>query len=582
MQLEQGNCIELVQAIINTPLILKSTAFLRSKPTLKFSLATWFIGRTNISAQLVSSIFETRITDASKLEAYAYICNYIKKYEPEVMNAVKSDLTKFYNYGVDAELRPLFIKLLSNFCCGEIPEEWQEILLLNWREGRRDLAHASLQSLLKCKLQSGFFHDSEQFEKIDNLTVLTDVLLSSRNEKIFALFRNRICLASEKSGPKHFKVKNVKISIASNLSTSQWAESWSRVIETMKSWPNALNVSAIHPLDLLSKLVLSAFASDKSTFKAFLSCFQDASDEVKLEFLSNLIPDTLDQCTWLFSVLPRLLLQLFSHLLRTGYSSQEVLLALCRLFMDSFLGTSARKTFVNYLAAHAEDHRIGETCLGLIESFVERFPDSRYVCLALVKSLLEGVDTWEPRLLEPFYSSFSLMARSSDSVMNDLILLLKKQIYSSDVLYKRIGARGVGMFLSTNGLADRIKAREQSLLPDPDDTFNDMASCSQKPRDLNPVPVKCDYHLRIIISLLEESVKSLRSDHQSMLIFLKYVNSSFDLLDEELKDWIGDWARSVFQSSFISQIDEDTHTYKYDQDAVKTINFLIYFISYLG
>lgn len=565
MQLEPGNCIELVQTFTNCPRILKSTAFLQNKSKIKFSLAAWFIGCTNISIQLVSSILASRVSDASKLEDYAYICNYVKLYEPEVMNATRTLFIKFYDYGIDAELRPLFIKLLSSFCCGEIPEEWQEILLLNWRDGPRDLAHASLQTLLECKIPCEFFNDLERFERIDNLSVLANVLLSSsRNEKVFALFRNRISVASSQV---RFKVKNVKIEMTSShaSSTSQWAESWGRVIETMKSWPVPSNVA---PIDLLSKLTLSAIITDRSTFKSFLTCFKGASDEVKLKFLSDLIPETLDQCTWLFRALPRPLLQLFSHLLKTVESSQEILLALCRLFMDSFLGTSARKSFVNYLAAHVEDDQIGERCLGLIESFVERFPDSRYVCLALVKSLLEGVGTWEPSLLEPFYSSFSLMARSSDSVMNDLILLLKKQIYSSDVLYKRIGARGVGVFLSTNGLSDRIKAHQESLLPDPDDTFNDTASCSQKPRDMNPVPVKCDYHLRIIISLLEESVKSLRSDRQSMAIFLKYVNDSFDSLDEELKDWIGDWTRSIFQSAFISQIDEDAHKYKYEQDEV--------------
>lgn len=565
MQLEPGDCIELVQTFKNNPRILKSTAFLQNKSKIKFSLAAWFIGRTDISVQLVSSILESRVSDASKLEDYAYICNYVKLYEPEVMNATRALFIKFYNYGIDAELRPLFIKLLSSFCCGEIPEEWQEILLLNWRDGPRDLAHASLQSLLECNIPCDFFNDLQQFERIDNLSVLANVLLSSsRNEKVFALFRNRISVASSQV---RFKVKNVKIEMTSShaSSTSQWAESWGRVIETMKSWPVPSNVA---PIDLLSKLTLSAITTDRYTFKSFLTCFKDASDEVKLKFLSDLIPETLDQCTWLFSALPRPLLQLFSHLLKNVESSQEILLALCRLFMDNFLGTSARKSFVNYLAAHVEDDQIGKRCLGLIESFVERFPDSRYICLALVKNLLEGVGTWEPSLLEPFYSSFSLMARSSDSVMNDLILLLKKQIYSSDVLYKRIGARGVGVFLSTNGLSDRIKAHEESLLPDPDDTFNDIASCSQKPRDMNPVPVKCDYHLRIIISLLEESVKSLRSDRQSMAIFLKYVNNSFNSLDEELRDWIGDWTRSIFQSAFISQIDEDAHKYKYEQDEV--------------
>ena len=124
----------------------------------------------------------------------------------------------------------------------------------------------------------------------------------------------------------------------------------------------------------------------------------------------------------------------------------------------------------------------------------------------------------------------------------------------------------MGIFLRVNGSAELIKAKDQTLLPDPDDTFNDIAACSQKPRDT--APAKINYHLRIIISLLEESIKSLRSDQQSLLIFLNYVDLGFDSFDDELKDWIGDWCRSVFHSTFITQIDEDLHKYKYENDQV--------------
>lgn len=503
------------------------------------------------------------------MEDYSYICNYIKIYEPDIINSIESDIIKFYKNGIDAELRPLFIKLLPNFCNWESSKEWEEIILFNWREGRRDLAQASLQTLLKNNtLLNEIFNSSDQLEKIDNLEILKDLLIASSSEKIFLLFRDRVCTIIEISFHKQSKVKNAKVDHHLDSSSTQWTVIWFSIIETLKTWSLSSD-SSIVPIDLLSKLTISALICDKSTFKLFYTYFIDSSDQIKLDFLSNLIPESLEQCTSLFSILPKPLLQLFSQLLKSSETSDEIILALCRLFMDNFLGTSARKLFVNYLAAHVEDKQLGERCLSLIETFVERFPDSRYVCLALIKNLLEGVDTWEPRLLEPFYSSYSLMARSSDSVMNDLILLLKKQIYSSDVVYKRIGARGVGIFLSKNGLADRIKEHERSLLPDPDDTFNDVASCSQQPNQLNNVRIKCDYHLRIIISLLEESVQSLRSDCQSMLLFLKYVNDLFESLDEEIKDWIGDWTRSVFQSTFVTQIDEDSFAYKYDQDQVK-------------
>ena len=213
VQFQQEDCIELSQSFINNPRILQSAAFLQSNPKIKFSIGTWLIGRTNISVQLASSLFGSRVADVSVLKDYAYICNYIKMYEPEVMVSIKTDIIKFYNYGIDAELRPLFIKLLANFCCGEIPEEWQEILLLNWREGRRDLAQASLKSLIKCKLQPDFFDDLEPFERIDNLEILTDVLVASKNENIFALLRDRICVASECSIRKRSKPKNIKTEI---------------------------------------------------------------------------------------------------------------------------------------------------------------------------------------------------------------------------------------------------------------------------------------------------------------------------------------------------------------------------------
>lgn len=553
---------DIVKYLVANPEILKSPAIFKDKPNgLKFSLCAWFIGSTKISSKLAAVIFESRPVSEQQLAAFAYICNYIKKYEPTAFSSVQ--VINFYNYKLDSELKPVFISLFLNFV-QELSEEWQEILQINWRDGRRDLAMASLQTLLKSNPSTDFFQDLDKFERVDNLEILTNVLLTSKESKdmdIFNLWRDRICVASESTR----RAKNVKLSHG-NASNSDWSEQWSRVILELKSWPYSIETT-IHPIDLLSKLTLSAINSDKSTFKTFYNAFNGVNEEISIFFLSELIPETLKHCTWLHSCLPRPLMQLFAQLLKSPEASQEILLALCRIFMDSLLGTSARKCFVNYLAAHAEDNQIGERCLGLIESLIERFPESRYVCLALIKSLLEGVDTWEPRLLVPFYSSFALMARASDSVMNDLILLLKKQIYSSDVLYKRIGARGVGVFLATNGLADRIKAHEQSLLPDPDDTFNDIASCSQKPRDTTPV--KCDYHLRIIVSLLEESVKSLRSEPQAMLIFLKYVEESFEQLDDELKDWIGDWIRSVFQSSFITQIDEDSSSFQYEQDEVR-------------
>lgn len=489
---------------------------------------------------------------------------------PEALELVEEKIHRFYCEKLDSELKPLFIDLLLDFV-PELSDAWKEILYANWRDGKRDLATASLKTLLKSKPPTDFFQDYEKFERIDSLQVLTHVLLAtgpSVNLPLFQLFRNRLCIAIDSSHSKRFKT--VKISDHSSEDSDYWTEHWIQAIQNLKIWPSAS--TEIHSIDLLSKLALSGINSDKTSFKAFINVLNLSDENVVLSLLSEVIPTALNNCAWLHECLPRPLLQLFAHILKTPTTetSQEVLLSLCRLFMDSLLGTSARKRFVNYLAANAQDNSIGEQCLKLIKSFIERFPDSRYVCLVLIKSLLEGVDTWEPRLLEPFYSSFSLMARSSDSVMNDLILLLKKQIYSSDVVYKRIGARGVGVFLSTNGLSDRIKAHEQGLLPDPDDSFNDIASCSQKPRDTTTV--KSNYHLRIIISLLEESVKSLRSDRQSMLIFFKYIEECFNDLDEELKEWIGDWTRSVFQSSFLAQIDDDNSlSYKYEQDEVISI-----------
>lgn len=526
------------------------------------------IGSTEISSKLSNAIFKSRPVSEGQLNDFAYICNYIKKFEPNSVNSTQ--VLDFYNYKLEPELRPIFISLLPNFLT-EINEEWKEILNVNWRVGGRDLAMASLKTLLKSNPSTDFFKDFERFERVDSLEILKTALLVSKGSKeIFSIFRSRICVASESTR----RAKSVKLTVG-NVSNSNWPEQWTQVMQILKTWP--CSDDSIHPIDLLSRLTISAINSDKSAFNLFYSLFNVANEEILVHFLSGLVPEILKQCSWLNSCLSRPLMQLFAQLLKTLEAPQEILLSLCQIFMDSLLGTSARKCFVNYLAAHADDDLIGERCLGLIKSFVEKFPESRYVCLSLIKSLLEGVDTWEPRLLVPFYSSFALMAHSSDSVMNDLILLLKKQIYSADVLYKRIGARGVGVFISTNGLADRIKAHGQSLLPDPDDTFNDLASCSQKPA--SHASVKCDYHLRIIISLLEESVKSLRSDPQSMLIFLKYIEECFDQLDDELKDWIDDWIRSIFQSSFLTQIEENsdspTHLYLYEQDEVKIITVII-------
>lgn len=555
---------DLVKIFVKSPKLLRLDCIRSSH--IKFSLCAWLVGKTEISSKLVAGMFDAKskmnLTE-SHIEDYAYACNYIKRYEPAALNSVSAEIIDFYNHRLDSSSRPLFIKLLPNFLTN-FSEEWKEILLSNWRDGRRDMATASLQTLINFNVSNDLFDDLDQFRRIDDIQVLSDVLLAApanNSIEIFRIYRERLISACEFEANS---AKRIKTSNDNNSAKNEWINQWSRVIKTRNNW---LTFDSIHPIDLLSKLTLSALNPDKSTFKSFYSAFSESEEEVKISLLAELVPEVLNKNSWLTSILPRPLMNLFAQLLQISTESlKQILLPLCRLFMDCHLGTFSRKSFVNYLASHTEDEEIGEKCLGLIESFVEHFPESRYVCLTLIKSLLEGVDTWEPHLLVPFYSSYALMARTSDSVMNDLILLLKKQIYSSDVIYKRIGARGVGVFLAKNGLADRIKAREQSLLPDPDDTFNDMASCSQKPRET--APVKCDYHLRIIISLLEETVKSLRSDRQSMLIFLKYVNESFDRLDDEIKDWIGDWVRSVFQSSFIAKIDEELFSYKYECDEV--------------
>jgi len=566
---------DIIDYIVQFPAIMRLPAIILGKSSIQFSLCAWFVTFTDISSILLSQILNSRQISDNQLEDLAYFCTYVHHYNPGVLSALNQQLKLYYD-SLRADSKLVFIKLFSEIGVEVFDQEFMEIFENNWREGPKDLSLASFEALLKLGKMDGLFTDFSRIEQINDIKILADALVLRPNDiQLFRIFREKMSssFAMPASSTKRTKI------LQSNISTVGLDKyfNWIRVLSNLKDWPT---FEIIKPIDLLSNLALSSLFSGSARFKAFYQLVNASSDQDVCDFLKECVPEALKCCPELLSSISRPLMQLFAQVLKSKNSSLEVLLAICRLFMDNFLGSTPRKSFVSYLASQVESEEIGVKCLELISTFIEKFPESRYICLSLIKSLLDGVDAWEAKLIEPFYSSFSLMAHSSDSVMNDLILILKKQIYSSDVTYKRIGARGVGVFLKTNGSATRIKYRENLLLPDPDEMiFNDQASCSQRPPE-SMEPAKNDYQIRIIVSLLEEAVKSLKSDQQAILILLKYFSESFNNLDDELKDWIGDWSRSIFQENFITQIDDDLFKYKYELDQVLFFVFVFYFYFY--
>jgi hypothetical protein len=568
----------LIKSIVQYPSILRFPAVdLKENSTIKFSLCAWLIVYTDIARPLINGMLEAPIVSDSQIEDLAYVCNYVDLYNPGTLAELRQSFIQFYDR-LNAKSKIFLIKLLPRFGSDLIDKEFIDVLENNWHEGSKDISLASLEALLKIGNIDALFKDFTKISQIDDLKILADALILRPGDiQLFRLFREKLNISLELSCTSN---KRFKLSGACALTEIDIFSHWIRVLTGSKSWPS---FDTVYPLDLLSKLTIYALFTDPSHFKSFSALVSISSDQTICTLLIDLIPASLNHCADLLGVLPRPLMKLFTQLLKNKSSTWEVLLALCRLFMDNFLGTSARKSFVNYLASQVENEEVGERCLELIAEFIEKFPESRYICLTLVKSLFDGVDSWNPKLIDPYYSAFTLMARSSDSVMDDLMLILKKQIYSSDPIYKRIGAIGVGVFLRINGAADRIKSRETMLLPDPDDyIFNDQASCSQKPTQ-STTPAKTDYQIRIILSLLEEAIKSLTSDQQAILILVKYFSDAYIKLDDELKDWIGDWCRTIFHENFITQVDEDLFKYKYELDEVSSYFLvLIFTLIFLG
>lgn len=490
---------------------------------------------------------------------FAFVFNYIRKftYDEKLLKESAINVIPL----MCPSVKPLFISLLP-----EIVNDGScffDMLSKNWKEGKRDLAMASLHSLLKFNLLSdSILYESHHFEAISDVNMLKNVVIEFPDQvQILSIFRKYLCEMSESSLNQS---KRIKIT---DKPLNQWIDPWSEVIQNCglsKLWPYPIDNASMHSVDLLTILSSAALCQEKGEFKGFIERIIIIPEELLAKFFKDQLPRYLSQCTWLHKLLRQPLLQLFASLLKLETPSQKILLSLCQIFMDNVLGSSARKSFVNYIASHIERLDIGERCLNLIESFIDEFPASRYVCLALIKSLLDGVYLWEPKLLVPYYSSFALIARSSDTVMNDLVLLLKKQIYSSDPCYKRIGARGIAVLIIKISSIEWLNGKNDNYLLFPDESFHDetyTASCSQKQQsveiNINTSSSKIDnYYIKMAISLLEDSIKSLRSDPRSMLIFLKLLNESFEVLVDEVKVWIGEWSAAAFQETFVVQIDD--------------------------
>lgn len=252
------------------------------------------------------------------------------------------------------------------------------------------------------------------------------------------------------------------------------------------------------------------------------------------------------------------LLYLFSHLLslkhpaEQGAQQQEqLILTLADVLVR---GEASRRGLLNLLSSSilAQSGNSG-LCLAVLQNIISTAPTARWSCLGLIKGLLEGLEGMSPSVLDSFYRAFALLAKDSDSVLNELMLLIKKQLLSHDYRYKRIGARGVVVVCQLLGNSDN-----SALLPDPDDDELMRGGCSQaagmtqKRPGADLIP---SFGVRMILSLLEEAVKVLlNSDPFALAVLidgLVEIITTNTSTHPAIVEWIADWSTAAFKDLFI-------------------------------
>lgn len=240
------------------------------------------------------------------------------------------------------------------------------------------------------------------------------------------------------------------------------------------------------------------------------------------------------------------LLYLFSHLLTLKDGDNEELISLLAGVLIK--GEASRRGLLNLLSSSVlAQSGNANLCLQVLQNIISNAPSARWSCLGLIKGLLDGLEGMSPAVLDSFYRAFALLAKDSDSVLNELMLLVKKQLLSHDYRYKRIGARGVVIICDVLGKSD------SALLPDPDDDELIRGGCSQAPQTQtlksNLMP---SFSIRMILSLLEEAVRVLmHSDCFALAVLIDGLSQVALDCHPAILEWISEWSTAAFKELFI-------------------------------
>lgn len=499
-------------------------------------------------------------------------------FNPQVRKRMSGWIMHYYPSINDA-LRPSIIAVLPQFLAKVDPVE--DALMRNVRDGGRDLMTASLATLIA--FQSPRLQEESPVEldawppeliakalKSYPLNDFVRQLIRSLRKRLVSLYTETAFVPPGRTAKRTRTAGHGTrdpLELIDCLGEAVCADPAS----LLKCWlEEGWLGSGTHPVDLLALFVAASSLSGRETDKthaAALNAIAEAApvhESALNEVFTTLLPRALERLSWLREGLPTLLMQTMTQVLALSNDAlvSRTCLAISRIFLTNGFGDQVRKMFIGFVAGHVldgTDEHVAERCMHLIEAFIEAFPDVRFICFSLIKTLLDGVDSWGPRLLRRYYTAYATMARNSDSVMNEFVILVKKQLYSSDPQYRRIGALGCGVFVEVIGRGESVRRQADALLPDPDEMGDEFAldalpSCSQR---VNPAGLLTDadpqagYFMRLVLSMLEEAVKVLRLDPAAFAVFLSHLCRSVDTLAAVLQEWLQDWVSSVFQSNFV-------------------------------
>jgi hypothetical protein len=358
----------------------------------------------------------------------------------------------------------------------------------------------------------------------------------------------------------------------------KWAD---ELAEFVLADPNAIvsawSFAKDSRVGLLVLAMCACLEKERSLLKKFVTTASNLNPDLLRHCLLDLFPVLVRRLDWFRTGSLAILLSLFSKSLQKPETPHHI----AQLLFDSHYEEVARTSFIHHLANHIAEQTDSNAIaisIDVLDQCARNYPASHHVCFSAFKILVDNMQSWSIDTLRKYYSTYAHMARSSESVLNELILLVKKQIYASELTFKRIGAIAVTKFVAVIGKDEETEGLHEEE-EDLDDCLQSLASCSQKPptrpfREHRPVP---SYYLRLAISMLEEATTGLRSDCSCFAIFLGELFRDYNCLAPPLQEWISDWTNTLFQETFIceaSEVPRDQLSYDLDNEVQRACTLI--------